>query len=89
VALGLCFGRHHVSILEEVGAQLLVEGGILSPQPFQHHAGVLFLLVPVVTEDCLQLFVGCRIDPLIVPVDRFELLHERHGGAMAVNCRGG
>src|SRR5690554_2399585 len=39
-------------------------------------------------QDFLQLLVRCRLEPLVVPVDGFELLHDRDDGAMPVDrCR--
>jgi hypothetical protein len=46
---------------------------------------VLLLLVAVVGEDGAQLVVARRIDPLVVPVHRFQLLHQRDDGAMPVD----
>ena len=72
------------ALLEQVCAHLLLEAGRLPAQPFQHHHGVLALLVAVVGEDGLQLGIAGGVDALVVPVDRLQLLLQRGEGAVAV-----
>src|SRR5207342_2821539 len=62
---------------EEVGAEMLIELRIATPQPLQRHRGVLLLLVPVVHQDRRELPVVGGLCSLAVPVDRLELLHDR------------
>ena len=56
--------------LSEIG----VEGDVTPPQPFECHRRMLLLVVPVVGQDRRQALVRCRPYPLVVPVDRLELL---------------
>src|SRR5690606_21724446 len=65
------------SLGEEVVLQLLGEGGIAAADPFEHHRRVLLLLVAVVDEDRAELRVFAGVGPLVVPVVRLQLLHER------------
>jgi hypothetical protein len=37
---------------------------------------VLDLFIPVVDEDIFQFFILADIDSLVVPVDRFQFLHQ-------------
>src|SRR5262249_1695563 len=69
---------------EEVLAEDRVEPRVLAPNPLQDHGRVLLLLVPVVGQDAPQLDVLGSVDPLLVPVDRLQLLHEAHEGPMHV-----
>jgi hypothetical protein len=45
---------------------------------------VLDLLVAVVREDALQLRIDAGVHALVVPVDGFELLDQRHDGAVKI-----
>lgn len=46
---------------------------------------MFFFLVPVVREKCPEVGVFARVDPLVVLVDRFQLLHEGGNRAMHVS----
>src|SRR5690606_40842501 len=52
--------------------------------PFQHHGGVLDLLVAIVGKYAGKFAVLAGIDALLVPVHGLQLLHERGDGAMQV-----
>src|SRR6056297_776465 len=69
---------------EEIGPQVLVPSRDLAPQPLQGHAGVFHLLVAVVGEDVTQSGIGAQHHPLVVPVDRFDLLLQTDERAMDV-----
>ncbi len=45
---------------------------------------MLLLLIAVVDQDRRELGILGRLDPLVVPVDRFELLHERRDRPVSV-----
>src|SRR3954451_2576663 len=49
---------------EQVGAQVLVQLGVATAEPFQRHRRVLLLLVAVVGEDGAQLGVVGGVDAL-------------------------
>src|SRR5262245_2850889 len=70
---------------EEIGAQRRVELRVVTAQPLERHGRVLLLLVAVVGEDLPQLVVLARIDALIVPVDRFQLLAQGCVGAVTLD----
>src|SRR5262245_34282817 len=70
---------------EEVGAQRRIELRVVPAEPLERHRGVLLLLVTIVGENLLQLVVSRRVDALVVPVDGFQLLAQRRGGAVAVD----
>src|SRR5882757_2332224 len=70
---------------EEVSAQMPGELGIAAAQPFQHHGGVLLLLVAIVLEDGPQLGIGRGLGALVVPVDGLQLLHQGDDGAVLVD----
>jgi hypothetical protein len=72
-------------VLEQIRTQLLVERLVVPAQPLEHHGGVLLLLVAVVGEDRAQLVIAGGGDALVVPVDGFELLHDRDDRAMAID----
>src|SRR6185369_2737365 len=59
--------------------------GIVLDEPRQHEGGVLLLVVAIVDQDLAQLVVGGRVDALVVPVDRFELLLERRDRAVSLD----
>jgi hypothetical protein len=48
---------------------------------------VLFLLVAIVLDDRPELVVGRPFGPLVVPIDRLQLLLDRDQGAMLVDCQ--
>ena len=83
--LGGLLDLEDVAVGEEVGAQHLVELRVVAAQPLEGHGEVLLLLVAVVGEHLGQLGVGGRRDPLVVPVDGLELLHDRHDRPVAVD----
>src|SRR5579859_7988437 len=62
----------------------MIEALVLAAYPFQHHGGVLHLLVPVVGEDAGQFLVLAGGDALVVPVHRLQLFHQRHHSAVEV-----
>ena len=76
---------HDGPLGEEVCSQHGVELGIAAAQPLERHRRVLLLLVAVVREDGPELLVFCRVDALVVPVDGFQLLAQRRGGAVAID----
>ena len=53
---------------EQIVPQFVVERRVLSPNPLQDHRGVFFFFVSVVSQDCLELIVLTRINPLVVPI---------------------
>ena len=57
--------------------EFLVEGRILPADPLQYHGGVLLFLVAVVRENRLERGVLAGVDPLVVPVHRLQLFHQR------------
>src|SRR5262249_43135237 len=73
---------------EQVAAQLTVQRRVVAPQPLERHRRVLLLVVAVVLEDRPELVVGGCDRPLVVPVDRLELLHDRDGRAVTVDRLG-
>ena len=72
---------------EQELAQLGVQGRIPSADVFEGHGGVLFLVVPVVGQDGRQAGVGGGVHPLVVPVDRLELLAQRGHGPVVIHGR--
>ncbi len=85
--LGLDLDRQDRAGGEQVGAQVLVELGVVAAEPLQRHRRVLLLLVAVVGEDGGELGVVGGVDALVVPVDRLQLLHDRHDRPMVVDRR--
>src|SRR5215472_11860397 len=67
---------------KEVFLEVRVHGGVAPPVPLEEHGEVLLLLVAVVSQDGLQVLIGRRVDALIVPVGRLQLL--LHGGESPV-----
>jgi hypothetical protein len=45
---------------------------------------MFFFFVSIVREDRLELRILAGIDPLVIPVDRLELFHQRCDGAMHI-----
>ena len=83
--LGLHFG--HRFGCEQIGPQVAVEDRVAPAQPLEGHGRVFLLLVAVVREDVGQARVVRRLDALVVPVDRLELLDQRREGTVAVDRR--
>jgi hypothetical protein len=52
--------------------------------PLERHRRVLLLVVPVVGQDRCQLGIARRLDALVVPVDRLQLLDQRLDRAVAI-----
>ena len=73
---------------EQVGPQVGVEDRIVPAQPLEGHRGVLLLLVAIVREHCCQALVAGGGDPLVVPVDRLELLLDRRDRPVPVDRAG-
>src|SRR5499425_889014 len=71
---------------KEVFLEVRVHGGVAPPVPLEEHGEVLLLLVTVVSQDGLQVLIGRRVDALIVPVGRLQLL--LHGGEGPVIVQG-
>ena len=69
---------------EQELAELGVELGVAAAQPLEGHGGVLLLVVAVVGQDGGQALVRGGLGPLVVPVDRLELLGQRLHGAVVV-----
>src|SRR5262245_59702877 len=69
---------------EKIALQILIPFGHVAPEPLEHHAGVLDLLIAVVCNDAAQRVVLRRRPPLVIPVDRFELLLQALERAMEV-----
>jgi hypothetical protein len=63
------------------------EGGVIAAQPLNEHGRMLFLLVAIVREYAAQFVISRRFLSLAVPVDRFQLFHERDNGAVPVKRR--
>ena len=74
---------------EQVGAQVLVQHGVLAAQPLEDHRRMLFLLIPVVGENGGQFGIVGGADPLVVPVDRLQLLLDRGQRPVPVDDLGG
>ncbi len=85
--LGGVLDGEDVAVGEQVGTQVAVEHRVVAAEPLERHRRVLLLLVPVVAEHLGQLGIGGGRSPLVVPVDRLELLHDRHDGPMAIDDR--
>src|SRR5205823_1880731 len=73
---------------KEVLLEVLVEGRVMSPDPFEYHRSVFLFLIPVVGEDGAEGFVGRGFNALLIPVDSFEFLHQAHNRAVEVSCLG-
>src|SRR5210317_1203912 len=63
-------------ICKQEVSQLMVEGLVLATNPLKDHRGMLFLLVAVVGENRPQLIIVAGVNALVVPVYRFQLLHQ-------------
>src|SRR5690606_19212347 len=83
--LGRLLDREDRSFGEEVLTQMTIEDGIATAEPLENHRRVLLLLVAVVREDLLEVLIVRCVDPLRVPIDGLELLHQRANRAMAVD----
>ncbi len=62
-----------------------VEDGVAAPEPLERHRRLILLFVAVVSQDLAEGGVVGGVDPLVVPVDRGELLHDRGDGPVAVD----
>ncbi len=60
---------------EQEVLQFLVEGWVLAAYPLEHHRGMFFFLIPVVSQNCRKVGIFAGIDPLVVLVDRFQFFH--------------
>ena len=62
--LGFFLGdqRREWFLAEQIFAQVGIERRVVPAQPFEHHRGVLFLLVAVMREDRLQFVIIARRD---------------------------
>src|SRR5262249_41151094 len=78
------FPLRHLSGGKEIGLQGRVHFGDMTAQPFQHHARMLHFFVHVVFENGSQLLVVASIGALAIPVNRFQLFHERDHRPMNV-----
>src|SRR3989344_4320133 len=69
---------------EQVVLQLPGERRILAPDPLQHHRRMFLFLIAIVRKDCLEFFILARIGTLVVPINGFQLFHQRHDGSVHV-----
>src|ERR1019366_4789648 len=72
---------------EQEGAQVPIEDSIVPAQPLEDHRGMFLLLVSVVGEDRGEACVRGRLPPLVVPVDRLQLLTQGSLGPVLVDDR--
>ncbi len=60
---------------EQEVLQLLVKRRILAAYPLEHHRGMFFFLISVVGQNYREVGIFAGIDPLVLPVDRFQFFH--------------
>src|SRR4029450_1690639 len=82
------FLRRDGAVGEQVLAELLVQSGVVAPQPFEGHRRVLLLIVPVVLENRPELVVVAGGGARVVPVARLQPLHDRAGRPVPVDPLG-
>ena len=74
----------NLPVRKQVVLQLFVKPRIAPPYPFEHHGCVLFFFVAVVRENFREFFVLAGVDALVVPVNGFQLFHQRRDRAVHV-----
>ena len=62
-----------------------VEDGVAAAEPLEGHRRVLFLFVAVVGEHLPEGGILGGVDPLVVPVDRGQFLHDGGNRPVAID----
>ena len=71
-------------VAEQAVLEFLGKLWIAASNPLQQHSRMLFFLVSIVFEDCLEFRVFAYISTLVVPINGFNLFHQRNNGSMHV-----
>ena len=70
---------------EQILTQFFVQPRHFAAQPLQYHSSVLDFFIPIVFQNLLEHRVLAGVGALLVPVNRFKLLHQRGNGPVDVH----